>query len=210
MCRRLGQHFLRPASVERLLRAIAPGRTDVFLEIGPGRGALTLPLAARRGARRGRRARRAPRGRAARARAPPTSRSSKATPSRSTCVRSCPRAAASPATFPTTSRARCSAASSTCATTCATCTSCSRKRLRAASPPVPGSKEYGILSVLYGLHAEVSVPLRFPPGAFEPPPKVSSALLRAVFLPSPAHPIRRPESPRTARPGGLCPAPQDA
>src|SRR5262245_50048619 len=47
MGRRLGQHFLRPASVERLLGAIAPASDDVFLEIGPGAGALTLPLAAR-------------------------------------------------------------------------------------------------------------------------------------------------------------------
>ena len=36
MPRRLGQHFLRPASVEKLLRVIAPGPADVFLEIGPG------------------------------------------------------------------------------------------------------------------------------------------------------------------------------
>ena len=33
--------------MERLLRTVAPGADDVFLEIGPGRGALTLPLAAR-------------------------------------------------------------------------------------------------------------------------------------------------------------------
>src|SRR5258708_19806556 len=47
MPRRLGQHFLRPASVERLLGVIDPREGDVFLEIGPGAGALTLPLAAR-------------------------------------------------------------------------------------------------------------------------------------------------------------------
>ena len=47
MPRRLGQHFLRPASVERLLRVIDPRADQVFLEIGPGAGALTLPLAAR-------------------------------------------------------------------------------------------------------------------------------------------------------------------
>src|SRR4051812_44125522 len=47
MPRRLGQHFLRPASVERLLRLIAPQADEVFLEIGSGAGALTLPLAAR-------------------------------------------------------------------------------------------------------------------------------------------------------------------
>jgi 16S rRNA (adenine1518-N6/adenine1519-N6)-dimethyltransferase len=48
-----------------------------------------------------------------------------------------------------------------------------------------GSKEYGILSVLYALWAEVDVPLRFGPSAFDPPPKVSSAVLRARFLASP-------------------------
>ena len=36
MPRRLGQHFLRPDSVEDLLRVIAPAAGDVFLEIGPG------------------------------------------------------------------------------------------------------------------------------------------------------------------------------
>jgi len=50
---------------------------------------------------------------------------------------------------------------------------------RIASPP--GSKEYGILSVLFGLWAEVDVPLRFAPGAFQPPPAVWSALLRVRF-----------------------------
>ena len=47
--RRFGQHFLEPAWVEKLLRAVAPGPGDTFLEIGPGRGALTRPLAARAG-----------------------------------------------------------------------------------------------------------------------------------------------------------------
>ncbi len=54
---------------------------------------------------------------------------------------------------------------------------------RIASPP--GSKDYGILSVLYALHADVDVPARFPPGAFLPPPKVHSALLRARFRAEP-------------------------
>jgi 16S rRNA (adenine1518-N6/adenine1519-N6)-dimethyltransferase len=54
---------------------------------------------------------------------------------------------------------------------------------RVASPP--GSKEYGILSVLYAVYADVDVPARFPPGAFVPPPKVHSALLRARFRDTP-------------------------
>ncbi len=44
--KRFGQHFLEPPWVEKLLHAIAPGPSEVFLEIGAGRGALTRPLAA--------------------------------------------------------------------------------------------------------------------------------------------------------------------
>jgi len=44
--RRFGQHFLEPAWVRKLVEAIAPRADDVFLEIGPGRGQLTFPLAA--------------------------------------------------------------------------------------------------------------------------------------------------------------------
>src|SRR5437899_667239 len=47
MPRRLGQHFLRAAAVERLLAVVDPRPHEAFLEIGPGAGALTLPLAAR-------------------------------------------------------------------------------------------------------------------------------------------------------------------
>jgi 16S rRNA (adenine1518-N6/adenine1519-N6)-dimethyltransferase len=54
---------------------------------------------------------------------------------------------------------------------------------RVASPP--GSKEYGILSVLYSLYADVDIAARFPPGAFLPPPKVHSAVLRARFRSAP-------------------------
>jgi 16S rRNA (adenine1518-N6/adenine1519-N6)-dimethyltransferase len=53
----------------------------------------------------------------------------------------------------------------------------------------PGGKDYGILSVLYGLLADLDVPLRFSPACFRPPPRVWSALLRARFLPSPRAPV---------------------
>jgi len=45
--KRFGQHFLEPAWVEKVVRAIDPRHEDTFIEIGPGRGALTRPLAAR-------------------------------------------------------------------------------------------------------------------------------------------------------------------
>ena len=47
MHRRVGQHFRRSASVERMLRVVDPRSDQDFLEIGAGSGALTLPLAAR-------------------------------------------------------------------------------------------------------------------------------------------------------------------
>ena len=59
--------------------------------------------------------------------------------------------------------------------------------------PGSGSREYGILSVFYALWADVDVPLRFPPGAFQPPPRVDSAVLRARFLASPRAQVADPE-----------------
>jgi 16S rRNA (adenine1518-N6/adenine1519-N6)-dimethyltransferase len=45
--KRFGQHFLEPAWIDRVVRAIDAQPDQTFLEIGPGRGALTRPLAAR-------------------------------------------------------------------------------------------------------------------------------------------------------------------
>jgi 16S rRNA (adenine1518-N6/adenine1519-N6)-dimethyltransferase len=44
--KRFGQHFLEPAWVIKLMRAVAPKADQTFLEIGPGAGALTRPLVA--------------------------------------------------------------------------------------------------------------------------------------------------------------------
>ena len=45
--KRFGQHFLEPVWADKVITAIAPAADDVFLEIGPGAGALTLRLAPR-------------------------------------------------------------------------------------------------------------------------------------------------------------------
>ena len=45
--RRLGQHFLEPAWVDKLVAAIGPERGQTFLEVGAGLGVLTLALAGR-------------------------------------------------------------------------------------------------------------------------------------------------------------------
>jgi 16S rRNA (adenine1518-N6/adenine1519-N6)-dimethyltransferase len=48
--KRFGQHFLHdPGVVRRIVEAIAPGAQDFIVEIGPGEGVLTRPLAERAG-----------------------------------------------------------------------------------------------------------------------------------------------------------------
>ncbi len=192
MPRRLGQHFLRPASVERLLRVVAPAPDDVFLEIGPGRGALTLPLAARAarvvaveldaaladGLRR---------------HAPPhvevVTADALATDLRSLVpegarlVGNLPYYVSSPLL-----RRFLSLRGHVRDLHVMLQDEVAR---RVASPP--GSKEYGILSVLYAVWTDTDVPARFPPGAFSPPPKVGSAVLRARFRERPRAEIGDPE-----------------
>jgi len=180
MPRRLGQHFLRPASVERLLDVVAPRPDESFLEIGAGTGALTVPLAAcaarvtcvelDHALAERLRARAAGNVTVVEGDALRVDLAALASPG-SRLVGNLPYYISSPLL---------------------------RRILdlhgqvmdahvmlqeevarRVASPP--GSKEYGILSVLFALWADVDIPLRFPPGAFSPPPKVSSALLRVRF-----------------------------
>jgi 16S rRNA (adenine1518-N6/adenine1519-N6)-dimethyltransferase len=178
MPRRLGQHFLRAAWVEKLLRVIDPRPDDVFLEIGPGAGALTLPLAARAArvvaveidAKLAARLRE---------RAPGNVEVVEAdalqvdlaplVPEGARLVGNLPYYISSPLLrrfLDLRGRVRDVHALLQ-----------EEVARRVASPP--GSKEYGILSVLYALWTEADLPLRVPPGAFDPPPKVSSALLRA-------------------------------
>ncbi|AKU91819.1 16S rRNA (adenine(1518)-N(6)/adenine(1519)-N(6))-dimethyltransferase RsmA [Vulgatibacter incomptus] len=49
----------------------------------------------------------------------------------------------------------------------------------------PGGKEYGVLSVLLQLHADVDVPHRVPAGVFTPPPEVESAVVRLELREAP-------------------------
>src|SRR5262249_7341368 len=47
----------------------------------------------------------------------------------------------------------------------------------------PGTRDYGSLSVLVQMHTQSARLLDLPPGAFTPPPKVRSSLIRLVFGP---------------------------
>jgi 16S rRNA (adenine1518-N6/adenine1519-N6)-dimethyltransferase len=193
MPRRLGQHFLRPAAVERLLRAIGPRAGDVFLEIGPGRGALTLPLAAK-----------VTRLVAVeldphlvaelRARAPAkvevVQGDALAVDLRSLVPPGSRLAGNLPYSISSPLLRRFLDLRDHVTDLHVMLQEEVARRIAAR----PGSKEYGILSVLYGLYADLSLPLRFPPGAFRPPPKVRSAVLRAVFLTEPRAPVGDPRA----------------
>jgi 16S rRNA (adenine1518-N6/adenine1519-N6)-dimethyltransferase len=184
MPRRLGQHFLRPESVEELLRVIAPDASDVFLEIGPGAGALTLPLA-----------KRCARVVAVEIDGSLASRLRAVAPSNVEIVTQDALLADLRGLVPTGARLAGNLPYYVSSPLLRTFLSLrdhvrdlhvmlqEEVARRIASPP--GSKEYGILSVLYGLWAETDLPARFPPECFSPPPRVTSAVLRARFRTSP-------------------------
>jgi 16S rRNA (adenine1518-N6/adenine1519-N6)-dimethyltransferase len=54
---------------------------------------------------------------------------------------------------------------------------------------VPGTRDYGVLTVLIGHSARVTRLLALPPGAFRPAPKVHSALVQLRFH-APDPPVR--------------------
>ncbi len=52
----------------------------------------------------------------------------------------------------------------------------------------PGSKAYGRLALMVGWRADARIALHLPPGAFTPPPRVSSAVVHITRLAAPRHP----------------------
>ena len=73
----------------------------------------------------------------------------------------------------------------------------------------PGTREYGVLTVLIGHSAKVRRLMALPPGAFRPPPKVHSAVVRLEFhAPDPA--ARDAATVRRAGAGDLHAAPENA
>ncbi|WP_170580719.1 16S rRNA (adenine(1518)-N(6)/adenine(1519)-N(6))-dimethyltransferase RsmA [Ruegeria arenilitoris] len=53
---------------------------------------------------------------------------------------------------------------------------------------LPGTKAYGRLAILAQWRAEARIAMSLPPGAFTPPPKVSSAVVHLTALPEPRFP----------------------
>jgi 16S rRNA (adenine1518-N6/adenine1519-N6)-dimethyltransferase len=179
--RRFGQHFLEPAWVEKVIRVVDPKADETFLEIGPGRGALTVPLAARSKAVV---AYEIDHDLAA---ALQTVRPPNVTvvdgdvldagPLRGGPVRvagNLPYNAASPILFKLVEWYK-DGAPMTDATLML------QREVADRLTAAPGTREYGVLTVLIGRHASIDRLLTLPPGAFRPAPKVQSAVVRLRF-----------------------------
>jgi 16S rRNA (adenine1518-N6/adenine1519-N6)-dimethyltransferase len=198
--KRFGQHFLEAAWVAKLVATINPEPDQLFLEIGGGRGELTGPLA-KAGARvvvveidrvlaakltvampatvqvvAGDILEQDLPGLLAAAPGPPTTRGR--------LVGNIPYNLSSPILRLLVDTQR--------RTDCFTdATLMLQREVADRLVGRPGTRDYGPLAIHMQLVADVERVLTLPPGAFRPPPKVRSAVVRIRFRPSPV-PIRHP------------------
>lgn len=186
--KRFGQHFLQPAWADKLVAAIAPASGDTFLEIGPGRGVLTRSLAER----------------AARVIAIEIDRDLAASLQQSAppnvavvtgdvldvdlarvleehapagfvrVAGNLPYYISSPILFRLLDLHRATGR-------LADATLMLQREVVDRLTAQPGTGEYGVLTVLVRLHADVEHRLTLPPGAFRPAPKVWSAVVTVRF-----------------------------
>ncbi len=197
--KRFGQHFLERSWAEKVLRAIAPSDRDLFLEIGPGQGALTRPLAA---AARHVIAFEIDRDLAARLRderpgnvtviegdflqiTPDTILETLAAIGESTAVDlkvagNLPYNIAAAILFKCVGLYR-------AGVPLLDAVIMVQQEVADRILARPGTREYGVLSVLLGREADLQRLVNLPPGAFRPQPQVRSTLLKLRFHPpSPA------------------------
>ena len=185
--KRFGQHFLEPVWVEKVVRAIDPNADDTFIEIGPGRGALTRPLAARatrvfayeidRDLAAALRAEAIPNVTVVEGDVLETLRADfRLQTSNLRVAGNLPYNAASPIMF---RLADLFAAGVPIGDATLMLQREVADRLIASA----GTREYGVLTVLLQHVAAIEILLKLPAGAFRPPPKVLSALVRLRFHP---------------------------
>ena len=184
--KRYGQHFLQGAWADKLVKAIAPEPEDRFLEIGPGPGALTSRLA--------------PlvshltaievdpeMVTALRPTLPPNVELIEADfldydvaavagrgPVR--VVGNLPYNVSSPILFRILEAHRRAAG-------IIDATFMLQREVAERMVARPGTKDYGVLSIVLQLHTDPRIVLSLPPGAFRPVPKVHSAVVRLTFRP---------------------------
>jgi 16S rRNA (adenine1518-N6/adenine1519-N6)-dimethyltransferase len=182
--KKYAQHFLEPAWADRLIAVIAPKPMDRFLEIGPGPGALTLRLAPRVATLT-----------AVEIDSELVAALAPRVPSNATIVNAdflevdvhaltcgdsvrvagnLPYNVSSPILFRLLSLHR--------AHGCLLdATLMLQREVAERIGASPGSRDYGVLSILIQLHADVRPLLTLPPGAFRPAPKVHSAVIGLTF-----------------------------
>lgn len=184
--KRFGQHFLEPAWVVRLVDAIGLAPGDTVLEIGPGRGALTTVIAPRVKTLI---AVEIDRDLAAALQSTIPSHvrivtgdfldvdldemlAGEATPIR--VVGNLPYNVASPILFKLLASHRAGGRFSDA-------TLMLQREVADRLAAVPGTGEYGVLGIQAAVHADVERLMTLPPGAFRPPPQVTSAVVRLRF-----------------------------
>ena len=189
--KKFGQHFLEPAWADKVVAVIDPAATDRFVEIGPGPGALTMRLAPRVAHVTAVEVDEAMV--TALARKLPSNvdlvqqdflefdlpSASAGSPIR--IAGNLPYNVSSPILFRLLDVYR---------RTGRLIDASVMLQLEVAEriEAVPGSRDYGALSIFVQLHADVRRLLTLPPGAFRPVPKVRSAVVRLTFHP-PAHDV---------------------
>jgi len=188
--KQFGQHFLEPAWVDKVLRAIDPKTDETFIEIGPGRAALTRPLAARVRAVIAYEIDR-DLARELRATAPPNVTivegdfleadppglpvpSPRSPVLRFRVAANLPYNVASPILFKLVDWYHAGLPLSDA-------TVMLQREVADRLTAAPGSRTYGVLSVLIGHSATVERVLNLPAGAFRPAPKVQSSVVRLRF-----------------------------
>jgi 16S rRNA (adenine1518-N6/adenine1519-N6)-dimethyltransferase len=195
--KRYGQHFLEPVWVDKVIRAIDPKPTQSFIEIGAGRGALTFPLARRA---RGVAAYEIDRDLAAMLQAgapenvvviPKDFLSTDEYLGFETkpvlrVVGNLPYNVASPILFRLISM---HAEWEPRGSPLIDATVMLQREVADRLVAEPGTRQYGVLSVLIRHWSTVERLFNLPPGAFRPAPKVSSSLVRVRFH-APDPPVR--------------------
>ena len=181
--KQLGQHFLHDAGIiDRIVRAIDPQPDDRLVEIGPGQGALTTPLLRRHGALTviefdrdllpGLDRMRAEHGAldVVHADVLTVDLGALAGTSQIRLVGNLPYNISSPILFHALDHAA----------AIRDMHFMLQKEVVDRMAASPGSKVYGRLSVMLQAFAQVTPLFGVPPGAFRPPPKVDSAIVRMV------------------------------
>lgn len=184
--KRFGQHFLERPWVDKVVAAVDPQPDDVFLEIGPGRGQLTVPIA-RAGATvhaveidrdlvAELQARALPRVHVHEGdflAVPPETWFEGDRPYR--VAANLPYNVSTPVLGRLLRYAREGRVGNAVLML--------QKEVADRLIAVPGTGDYGPLAIAMALQADVSRVFVLPPGAFRPPPKVHSAVVRITFRP---------------------------